>query len=406
MASLSNSIPKIQFTDAGVTIPAEADVLSAVQADINAAFGGNLSSNLDTPQGQIASSQSAIVGDKNNEIAYLVNQFDPQYASGRFQDALGKLYFLTRKGATATSVQCTVSGVAGTVIPALTLAQDINNNIYASTGSVTIGISGTATAEFQNTVTGPIACAAGALNKVYQAVSGWDAITNADDGTLGSNVESRADFEVRRKNSVTINSNGTVGAIYANVFNVANVIDCYIIENPKNTIENKGSTNYAMKPHSVYVAVVGGTDADIAKAIWKKKDLGCDMNGNTTVQVTDNSGYSYPYPTYDIIFNRPNDLNIKFAINIVNDPSLPSNIVALIKNSVIARFNGTDGTTRERIGASIFSSRYYSAVSGSATNVAIVSIQVGTTTANQAKVDVGIDQRPVLSASNITVTLV
>ena len=40
-------------------------------------------------------------------------------------------------------------------------------------------------------------------------------------------------------------------------------------------------------PHSVYVAAVGGADAGVAAAIWRKKDVGCDYNGNTSVTVTD-----------------------------------------------------------------------------------------------------------------------
>ena len=405
MASPS-SVPKLKFTTAGVTVPAETDVLAGVQADMNAAFGGGLNPALETPQGQLASSQAAIIGDKNNEIAYFVNQVDPQYADGRFQDAIGRIYFLTRKPATPTSVQATLTGLPGTVVPAGTLAQDTSGNTYVCVGNATIGPTGTVKAEFQNAKTGPIPCAAGTLTQVYQAVPGWDAITNAADGTLGSNVESRADFEYRRKNSVAKNGKGTPSAIYAEVFALAGVLDVYVKDNPTGSAVNTGSTNYPIAAHSVYVAVVGGADADIASAIWRKKDLGCDTNGNTSVIVTDNAGYNYPAPTYTVKFNRPANLAIKYAVSIVNNPLLPSNIVDLVKAAIIARFNGADGTSRERIGSSIFASRYYSAVSGVATNVAVVSILIGTSTATLAKVDVGIDQRPTLSASDITVTLV
>ena len=54
-------VPKIQILSSGITIPAEADILTGAQADINSAFGGNLSSNLETPQGQIASSEAAML---------------------------------------------------------------------------------------------------------------------------------------------------------------------------------------------------------------------------------------------------------------------------------------------------------------------------------------------------------
>ena len=405
MASPS-SVPKIQFTPAGLVIPAETDILAGVQSDINAAFGGGLNPALETPQGQLASSQAAIIGDKNNEFALFVNQVDPQYAADRFQDAIGRIYFLTRKPATPTTVQATVNGLAGTVIPSGTLAQDTSGNTYACSGDVTIDATGSITAEFQNVETGPIPCAAGTLTQVYQAIPGWDAITNAADGTLGADAESRADFEYRRKNSVAINASGSPAAIYAAVFDVDNVLDVYVIDNPKGVTVNKGATDYPMLPHSVYVAAVGGVDADIAKAIWTKKDLGCDYNGNTSVTVTDESGYSYPQPSYIVQFQRPAGQAIKFAVTIVNDPSLPANVVDLVKAAVTARFNGTDGTARERIGASVFASRYYAPVASVAPNVAVVSILIGTTTATLSTLDIGIDQFPTLTAADITVNLV
>ena len=405
MASPS-SVPKIQFTPAGLVIPAETDVLAGVQADINAAFGGGLNPALETPQGQLASSQTAVIGDKNNEVVTIVNQVDPQYSDGRFQDAIGRIYFLTRTPATPTTVQATVNGLAGTVIPGGTLAQDTSGNTYACSGNVTIGATGSATAEFQNIETGPIPCAAGTLTQVYQAVPGWDAITNAADGTLGSDVESRADFEYRRKNSVAKNGTGTPQAIYAEVFALADVLDVYVKDNPTGSAVNTGSTNYPIAAHSIYVAVVGGSDADVAAAIWRKKDLGCDTNGNSSATVVDQSGYSYPQPSYSIKFQRPASLAVKFAVRIVNDPSLPSNIVTLVKNAIIARFNGADGTTRERIGATILASRYYGAVVSVASNVSLLDVLIGTSSPTLTQINVGIDQRPTVSAADITVTLV
>lgn len=404
--SLPSSVPQIQFTDAGLVIPTEASVLAGVQEDINAAFGGGLNPALSTPQGQLASSQSAVVGDKNNEFAFYVNQVDPQYASGRFQDGIARIYFLTRKAAVATAVQCTLGGTPGSVIPAGSLAQDTSGNTYAATGDITIGPASTADGEFQNIVTGPIPCAANTLTLVYQAIIGWDTITNSADGVMGNDAETRADFEYRRQNSVAINANGVLGAIYANVFNVDNVLDVYVIDNPTNATVNTGPTSYPVVAHSLYVAAVGGVDADIAEAIWLKKDVGCNYNGNTSITVTDNSGYSYPQPTYVVKFERPTSLPIKFAVNVINNPLLPANIVDLVKAAIIARFNGADGTTRERIGSSIFASRYYGAVVSVAPNVALVSILVGTSSPTLSSVSVGIDQAPTLSGPDITVNLV
>ena len=400
----TSSVPSIQFTQAGLVVPAEADVLAGVQSDINAAFGGGLSPLLESPQGQLASSQTAVIADKNNELAYIVNQVDPQYAANRFQDAIGRIYFMDRKGASSTVVSATLGGPVGTVIASGALVQDTSGELYALSGSVTIGAGGTVSATFANINPGPIPCAANSL-QVYQA-AGFDTVTNAAAGVLGRNVESRAEFEYRRKNSVALNAHGTPEAIYANVFAVDGVIDCYVLDNPTNATVNTGATAYPLIEHSIYVAVVGGVDADIAKAIWQKKDSGCDYNGNTSVTVVDSSGYNYPQPSYPVKFNRPAALGIKFAVQLVNDPSLPSDIVTRVKNAIIARFNGDDGTSRERIGSLILASRYYGAVVSVASNVQLINVLLGATSPTLTQLAVGIDQHPTLSASDITVTLV
>ena len=46
------------------------------------------------------------------------------------------------------------------------------------------------------------------------------------------------------------------------MFDVDNVLDCYIIDNPTGAAVLTGSTNYSVAAHSIYVAAVGGTDAE------------------------------------------------------------------------------------------------------------------------------------------------
>ena len=405
--ALPSNVPKIEFTPTGLVIPTESEILTGVQADINQAFGGGVNPSLETPQGQLASSEAAVIGDKNNEFLYYVTQVDPLYASGRFQDAIGRIYFLTRKPATPTIVFCNLGGLPGTVIPPGTLAQDTNGNTYLCTNGATISDASTAlNVEFENVLTGPIPCAASSLTQVYQSIAGWDTITNPADGVLGQNVESRAEFEYRRKNSVAINAQGSVQAMYANVFQVENVIDVFVIDNPTGATVNYGATAFPLLPHSVFVGVVGGEDDEVGPAIWEKKDMGCDMNGNTTVTVVDDT-YSYPQPEYTITFNRPDPVPILFDVDIVDDPQLPSDIVARVKAAIIARFNGVDGSQRERMGATIFAGRYYASVATTSPIISIISIFVDTSgPVDQLQVPIGIDQYPTLSESDITVTLV
>lgn len=424
---MATSVPHIIFSDQGVIVPQEAAILAGTQADINAAFGGVLNPQLTAPQGQLASSESAIIADKDSAILFLANQFDPQYASGRYQDALAAIYFIFRKAAASTAVTCIIGGVPTTVIPAGTLAQDTNGNTYALSATATIGSNGTVSTQWQNIATGPIPCVSGTLIKVYQAVNGWDTITNPSDGVLGNVVESRADFEFRRQNSVAINGRGTVASIYADVFQVSNVLDCFVIDNPSGLTQStnplpggtSNPTNYPLAPHSVYIAVVGGIDLDIAKAIWGKKDTGCNYSafpvggspvpgdGTVSTQTVPDTTYTFPQPSYSVSFIRPGALPIFFQVQIVNSPNLPVNITTLVQNAIVAQFNGFNGNARARIGGTILAATYYAPVAAIGLFVTLIQVTVGNsanpTTPEQ---QVGIDQTPTLNPGNIAVVLV
>jgi uncharacterized phage protein gp47/JayE len=401
----TSQVPAIQWTPEGLVLPAESAILAGVQADQDQAFGGGMNPALEAPQGQIASTTTAVIGQKNSEIASLVNQVNPAFAEGRMQDAIGYIYFLERKPGTPTAVVATCTGQEDTIIPVGAQARDTANNIYLCTQAGTIPSGGSIDLTFACSVNGPIACPAGQLNRIYQSIPGWDSILNADDGTPGSDVESRAEFEERRKASVALNAVNSLQSIYGNVLNVAGVIDAYATENVTAAPLTVGGVTLA--PHSIWVAVVGGAAADIAGAIWRKKSLGANYNGNTSFTVQDTTGYEYPYPSYVVSWETADALPILFAVQLSNNPSLPSDIVNLTKQAIVAAFNGQDGGIRARIGASISASRYYAPVINIAPSaVTILSLLLGPTTPALPLYTVPIDRRPTISAANITVTLV
>ncbi|UCL84487.1 baseplate J/gp47 family protein [Pseudomonas sp. HS-18] len=404
---MTTNVPSVVIDANGITLPQEKDILEGVQADINQAFGGGVNPGLTTPQGQLAQTTTAIIGDKNDQIAEVVNNVDPDKAVGRWQDAIGRIYFLERIAASGTVVTGSCAGLVGAVIPAGSAAQDANGYIYFSLADATIPASGSVDVDFQNSTMGPIACPIGNLSKIYTAVPGWDRVTNSAAGTLGTDVESRADFEYRRRLSVAANGVNSVQSILGRLLSVADVLDAYVIDNPKGVVVNTGATNYPLAAHSMYAAVVGGAAADVAAAIWGKKSLGCNYNGDTSYVIEDSEGYEKPYPQYTVTWQTPDAKPTFFKIQIANDPLLPSNIVDLVRAAVLNAFNGADGGSRARIGSTIYAGRYYAGVAAVNGNVNIESITMGfTSTAAAVSLAFGIDQRPTLDASNIQVLLV
>lgn len=403
---MSTAVPQIEFTPTGLVLPAESAVLAGAISDFNAAFGGNLNPALNTPQGQLASSLSAIIADVNAFWAWLVNQMNPDVNSGFMQDAIGRIYFLTRNPGLGTVVQCTCIGAANTPIPMGSQVQDTSGNNYISTVAATIPIGGSVSIPFVNTTLGPIACPANTVTKIFQTIPGWDTVNNPLPGVAGANVESQAAFEFRREQSVALNARGALPSITANVWQVPGVIDVYGYENTTNAPITVGETDYVMVPHSIYIGVVGGDPQAVAQAIWEKKNDGSDYNGNTTETVVDSTNYEIPYPSYSVTFNIPSATPILFSVQVKNTPQLPTNYVSLVQAAIIAAFVGSSGGTRARMGALLTAAQFYPAVINIGQGVQLVSILLGSASPTLTQQLMGIDQEPTVTMGNISVTAV
>ena len=402
---MSNSnVPSVAFNDSGIVLPLESQILAGVAQDYNDAFGGSLNTALETPQGQLISSTTAIIGDKNAELALLMAQVDPDTASGVFQDAIARIYFINRRPATATTVDITCGGVPGTVLPVGLIVQDTIGNQYQNLSSGTIGSDGKATLTFTALNTGAISCPAQTIVSVVKSVAGLETVTNDVAGMTGTDVESRIQFEQRRRQSVAINAQGSVDAIRASVASVTGVTDILVAENTSNQTINIGVTNYPLVPHSIVVSVIGGSDRDIAKAIWQKKNAGCDMNGNTVVAVSDDT-YANPAPTYQVKFLRPTLTPLMMKITIAKNSMLPSDAQQKIKTAVINALTGSDGGSRLKMGDTVFASRFYAAIASISPLVQIVEVEVGKSVLGNSVV-MGIDEMPVLSPNNIMINVV
>lgn len=385
------AVPQPALTDTGFTAPAASAIFAGVFADLQTAFDGALSTNLETPQGQLASSLTAIISAANDLYLLYTQQIDPATASGRMQDAIGNLYNIGRLPATSTTVTATLSGATATTIPVGSLAVATDGTIYSALTSGTIPAGGTLSLVFAATTTGPIACPAGSLNRIYRTIPGWDSITNPADGFLGRNVETRAAFEARRSASVAANATGILPAVRGAVLSVSGVADAFVTENATASAVTIGGVSVAAR--SLYVAVQGGTDADVARAIWTKKNPGCGYTGTTTVNVTDlNSGYVTP-PSYPVTFTRPTSLGVTFVVTLVNGTDVPSNVTALVQAAISARFQAL-----ARIGQKLYASQFYGVVSalGAWVRLETITINGGTDLA------VNINQFPAITATTVT----
>lgn len=415
----TTNVPLPVFTSTGLQLASEQDILTGVLQDYVAAFaesGKTLSTSLTTPQGQLAQSQAYMVAAFQAMLGQIIANVDPLTSSGSYQDALGRIYFLTRQAATYATVVATVTGVVGATLPAGSQVISADGSIWASTAAAVYGPGGTASVTFQALVAGSVPVAAVNDLKIYQQVPNWQAVSNSAPSIPGVNTESRSAFETRRQASVSIGGVGQAQNVRAAVANVPGVSDVFVYNNGGDTAITYGSTNYPIPAHSVAISVTGGTDTDVATAINSKLDCGCGMStaGATTVAIQDTVNYVAPYPTYSINFVRPPAKQVYFTVNVANLSTLPSNYVTLVQQAIADAFiNGyatTDGSIvvpRARIGGQIVAAEFSAPILALG-NITPVTIFVAYTAAPSSgnSVTLGIDQQPVCAAANIQVNTV
>jgi uncharacterized phage protein gp47/JayE len=361
-----------------------------------------LNTESESPAGQIIDSQAVLVTAKDSELVELMNQFDPRKADGIFQEALAAIYFLTRKTAQPTVVECVCTGLQGTTIPAGSMIQNDDGYKLTSVGDVTIPASGSVNVEFQTVDVGAIPIPANSCNKIITVIAGWDTVANENAGVVGQLEESRTALETRRALSVAKNSHGSRLSLQGSIASIDGVLDCLVLENKSNT--SVTIQGVSLISHSVAICVYGGTDEAIAEMIYNKLDAGCGTNGGTTVTYTSSDGV---HNNYQIVRPAPTNLYVEVTIN--ETTTTPATIMDDIKQAIVNDFNGLDsnsGNLRRGCGQTIYASSFSVALIKTAGVSDLVSIEIGRsagTYTNSVVMDA--DEEPILTAENINVVM-
>ena len=353
---------QIRVTSAGIQVPQASDIKQAFQNVFTNALGTDLSLDDATPQGVAIDDLTEEKQLDNAQILYFLNQMNPETADGVFQDALGSIYSLQRKVATSSVVNCVCTGAPGTVLNGVSsgnpaTAQSVNGDIFQCLIGGTIPESGTITLQFASVETGEIPVGANTINSIYSVVSGWDTVNNPVAGTIGTEIESRTDFEERRKKSLAMNATGSLSSVYAHVSGVSGVTDVFVDENFEDTsVTKRGVT---LSPHSAYICQNGASDPDeLAEAIYNSLSGGCDTNGpNTCTYVEPVSGASFIYKYY-----TPTDtpIYVKITLGQAISSAAQSDVKNVLQDNFIGQNN--DGYSKVTIGTTIYASRFYTAI--------------------------------------------
>lgn len=213
--------------------------------------------------------------------------------AGQRRAANGNIYEVTIGGVTAAIG----TGPASTVLG----ADIVDNTVHWKFIGVGIGY---VDAAAESVLYGPNAGSTNSITNIVTPVAGWSGVTNVADAKLGTNTETDADGRVRREQLLRGAGKAAPDAVRAAVLLVAGVTDCVVFDNPLQTPDVNG-----VPGNSFETLVTGGTDADVAQAIWNNKPSGIQAYGSTTQAVIDSRGNAQ-----SVQFTRPAAVPIYFAI--------------------------------------------------------------------------------------------
>jgi len=325
-----------------------ADIITEIETALKATFGQNIDLAPQSGFGQFVGILSEALSDQWESQENTYNSQYPSTAQGNQLSNVVMYNGIERQDATKSTVTGTITGVDGTVIDAGSKASVVSTGlVFVTLSEVIIPGSGTINVQMEAEETGPIEASAGTLTVIETPIFGWTGITNTAEAIIGRDEETDVELRIRRELSTQALGQNLVDALFGQLLNIDGVEDAIVVSNGTDAPVG------GIPAHQFLTSILGGTDADIADAIWINTPQGILSFGATTVEITDSQGFPQ-----DVKFTRPDDVDIYFKIDItVNTDEFPGTGEADIKAAVAAY-----GTANFKISDDVIRTEFYTPI--------------------------------------------
>ena len=250
-----------------------------------------------TPLGMLINADTALMQEFIEAYAYMLNQYNVKYAKGIFLDAMYQNLGILRITDSYSYATVTFYGTPNQRIPIGTIVANGDNNEFITQEEAIITSSGAVNVSVRAVDIGAIPVGVNTITKLNSAVPNITKVDNITAGVVGSLQETDANFRVRARGLTGLGSNGGIVSIRSAVNAVQGVINSVVIENTTNAeLDYRGVT---LLPHSLYACVQGGSNKDIAEALFRTKSAGCQYTGDINVSIKDGQ------IQYTVKINRP-----------------------------------------------------------------------------------------------------
>lgn len=391
---------KPQMTRDGVEIQTFDEVYAELVALYKAIYGETINLDQDTPDGQKVGIEAKLSIDLQTFGVALYQAFDPDFSVGDNFNRIIKICGITRKPATQSSVVLTITTDRALDLDTTFTVQDTNNQNWVLAVPSTL-------AEGENFLTfyaqnyGDIQAVPNTINNIITIVQGVLSANNDDAAIPGVDEETDEELRIRRNLSLENPSYSTVGGLYAKLANLKGCTDLQVYENDTDSSDPDRPWTLLMPPHSIWIVILGATEADIAKTTALNKTGGTAMKGDQVANWIENrirpNGQSFQV-VHTIRFDRPTIVPLYIRLNVRRKiPTQPIDI-ELIKKKLI--------TKNYMIGEDAQANELYCYVYQAGTNFIATDLEISIddSTWTDGDIEAGYADDITISEDNITIT--
>lgn len=310
----------------GLQVATDAEITQQLTTAFETIYGVDINVSSDTPDGQIIGIFKQAVLDLEDLLVQIYNGFDPDNANGVVLDQRVAINGIQRQAGTRTLTNITLVidralslfGADQSTNPVFTVADNAGNEWQLIT-TQSPAVAGTYVYPFQAKNPGAVLTTPNTITIPVTIVLGVTSINNPTTySTLGINEESDAELKIRRQKSVSLASQGYLSGLLAALENLNGITAAFVYENTTAVTDGDG-----IPGHSIWVIVNGtAAPADIARAIYNKRNAGCGMKGTQIFVIVQADGTPFSI-RWDFVV--PQNLFIRFtatSLDGINPPNL------------------------------------------------------------------------------------
>lgn len=270
----------------GYTLDTLDDILSAFETFLRDKYGDDFYIQAKSVISNIFTTVAFQEMSLQEQIAFLIKQFDPEQAEDEFQDALYERLLVYRLKAEKTVVERTIIGAAGLSVAAgqVSFRNKATLDEFVNKDTVIIGENGSIVADFECVLFGAIDLPENAEIEILSMPIGVTGIETGEEPKIdmGRARETNEEYRVRFRKEKSRNAKATRNANYTNLgqyvddMSYLNIVD----KKTDNTI-NAGEVKIIVNHNT--------TDTIFANAIFNTVADGIDTIGTTSLTVKDDA---------------------------------------------------------------------------------------------------------------------